>query len=92
MNGQEALRRLAQQLQRANSGGGPRIPGGGKGLFAGGGLVVALVGGGLLLNASLFNGMYLFSAISPLVSDCTILSVVDGGHRAIKYTRYVSSS
>ena len=57
MNGQEAFRRLAQQLQRANSGGGPRIPGGGKGLFAGSGLIVALVGGGLLLNASLFNGV-----------------------------------
>jgi len=35
--------------------------------FAGGGLLAALIGGGLLLNASLFN--------------------VDGGHRAIKYTR-----
>jgi len=36
-------------------------------LLAGGGLVAALIAGGLLLNASLFN--------------------VDGGHRAIKYTR-----
>ncbi len=62
MNGQEAFRRLAQQLQRANSGGGPRIPGGGKGLFAGGGLIVTLVGGGLLLNASLFNGASLYSS------------------------------
>ncbi|TCD65270.1 prohibitin subunit [Steccherinum ochraceum] len=69
MNGPEAFRRLAQQLQKASqqSGGGPRIPGGGRGLFAGGGALVALVGGGLLLSASLFN--------------------VDGGHRAIKYTR-----
>ncbi|RDX49896.1 hypothetical protein OH76DRAFT_1403133 [Lentinus brumalis] len=38
-----------------------------KGFFAGSGLLVALVGGGIALNASLFN--------------------VDGGHRAIKYTR-----
>lgn len=68
MNGQDAFRRLSQQLQRAgrNAGGGGGLPGG-KGFFAGSGLLVALVGGGLLLNASLFN--------------------VDGGHRAIKYTR-----
>lgn len=39
----------------------------GRGVTAGGGLIIALVGGGILLNASLFN--------------------VDGGHRAIKYTR-----
>ncbi|KAI0075094.1 hypothetical protein K474DRAFT_1600488 [Panus rudis PR-1116 ss-1] len=67
MNGQEAFRRLAQQIQRVggSGGGGPnRSP---KGLFAGGGALVALIGGGILLNASLFN--------------------VDGGHRAIKYTR-----
>ncbi|PSR70513.1 hypothetical protein PHLCEN_2v13664 [Hermanssonia centrifuga] len=67
MNGQEAFRRLVQQLQRASSGGkGPQLPGG-KSFFAGSGLLVALVAGGFALNASLFN--------------------VDGGHRAIKYTR-----
>lgn len=33
------------------------MPNGGKGLFAGGGAIVALIGGGLLLNASLFNGV-----------------------------------
>jgi len=63
-NSQEALRRFANQLRKAsNTGGGP----GPKGLFAGGGLLAALIAGGLVLNASLFN--------------------VDGGHRAIKYTR-----
>ncbi|KII86748.1 hypothetical protein PLICRDRAFT_164044 [Plicaturopsis crispa FD-325 SS-3] len=66
-NGQEAFRRLTRQLQNATGGNGGRIPGGSGGLFAGGGLLVALVGGGVLLSASLFN--------------------VDGGHRAIKYTR-----
>ncbi|KAI0632051.1 proteolysis and peptidolysis-like protein [Trametes polyzona] len=68
MNSQDAWRRFSQQLQRASSGGGgggPRFPV--KGFFTGTGLLVALVGGGLALNASLFN--------------------VDGGHRAIKYTR-----
>jgi len=63
MDGQEAFRRLAKQLKATS--GGP-IPGG-KGFFAGSGLLVALVGGGLILNASLFN--------------------VDGGPRAIKYSR-----
>ncbi|KAH9969785.1 band 7 family-domain-containing protein [Russula dissimulans] len=65
-NQQEAFRRFAQQLQRVSQGGG--FPGGSpRGLFAGGGLVITLIAGGLALNASLFN--------------------VDGGHRAIKYTR-----
>ncbi|KAH9941053.1 band 7 family-domain-containing protein [Amylocystis lapponica] len=69
MNGQEAFRRLAQQIQRASAGGGgggSRMPTG-KGFTTGGGLLLALLGGGIALNASLFN--------------------VDGGHRAIKYTR-----
>ncbi|KAI0662084.1 proteolysis and peptidolysis-like protein [Cubamyces menziesii] len=68
MNSQDAWRRLSQQLQRASSGGGgggPRMPV--KGFFTGTGLLLALIGGGVALNASLFN--------------------VDGGHRAIKYTR-----
>ncbi|KAI0697887.1 band 7 family-domain-containing protein [Cytidiella melzeri] len=64
MSGQDAFRRFAQQVQRAGGSGG-RLPSGGA--FAGGGLILALIGGGVLLNASLFN--------------------VDGGHRAIKYTR-----
>ncbi|KAF8158358.1 band 7 family-domain-containing protein [Crassisporium funariophilum] len=67
-NGQEAFRRLANQLRSVGgSGGGGPLPGGGKGLFAGSGLLIALVAGGFALNASLFN--------------------VDGGHRAIKYSR-----
>lgn len=58
MNGQEAFRRLAQQIQRASSGGGGGggFPSG-KGFTAGGGLLLALIGGGVALNASLFNGM-----------------------------------
>ena len=56
MNGQDAFRRLAQQLQRARqTGGGGGPP---KGVFAGTGLLVALVAGGVLLNASLFNGAH----------------------------------
>ncbi|KAK2465357.1 hypothetical protein APHAL10511_002711 [Amanita phalloides] len=65
-DGQEALRRFANQLRRAGTGG-TGGPGGPKGLFAGSGLLVALIAGGFVLNSSLFN--------------------VDGGHRAIKYTR-----
>ena len=53
MSGQDAFRRFAQQVQRAGGSGG-RMPTGG--MFAGGGLLIALVGGGILLNASLFNG------------------------------------
>ncbi|PPQ65871.1 hypothetical protein CVT26_000805 [Gymnopilus dilepis] len=65
--GQEAFRRFTKQLRTVGGsgrgGGGP----GGRGLFAGSGLLIALVAGGFALNASLFN--------------------VDGGHRAIKYSR-----
>ncbi|KAF8631403.1 hypothetical protein AX15_002411 [Amanita polypyramis BW_CC] len=65
-DGQEAFRRFANQLRRAGNGGAGGS-GGPRGLFAGSGLLVALIAGGMALNASLFN--------------------VDGGHRAIKYTR-----
>ena len=54
MNGQEAFRRLASQLK--SGGGGSPLPGGRRGFFAGSGLLIALVGGGLALNSSLFNG------------------------------------
>ena len=53
MNGQEAFRRLANQL-RSTSGGGSPLPG--KGFFAGSGLLIAIIGGGIALNSSLFNG------------------------------------
>ena len=49
------FRRLAQQLQQVSRQGGGRKPGGG-GVFAGSGLIVALVAGGFALNASLFTG------------------------------------
>ncbi|ESK90446.1 proteolysis and peptidolysis-related protein [Moniliophthora roreri MCA 2997] len=57
----ESMRKFAMQIRNA---GGPNP---GRGFFAGSGLIIALVAGGVALNASLFN--------------------VDGGHRAIKYTR-----
>ena len=80
MSGQDAFRRFAQQVQRAGGSGG-RVPPGGSALVAG---AIALIGGGALLNASLFNGEY------PLIfSHATSIDTgaVDGGHRAIKYTR-----
>jgi prohibitin 2 len=54
MDGQEAFRRLARQIRNVGGGspGGPP-----KGIFAGSGLLIALVAGGFALNASLFNGM-----------------------------------
>lgn len=63
MNGQDAFRRLANQLKTAGGGGGP-LPGAPKGLFAGSGLLIALVAGGFALNASLFNGAYFFACNS----------------------------
>jgi prohibitin 2 len=88
-NQQEAFRRFAQQLQRASQGGGGFPGGSPRGLYAGGGLVIALVAGGLALNASLFNGAHLPSfCIRP--REINGINTVDGGHRAIKYTRYAS--
>jgi hypothetical protein len=52
-DGQETFRRFAKQLRTV---GGGSMPPGGKGLFAGSGLLIALVAGGFALNASLFNG------------------------------------
>jgi hypothetical protein len=63
-NQQEAFRRFAQQLQRASKGGGGFPGGSPRGLFAGGGLVIALVAGGIALNASLFNGGQLSRVLS----------------------------
>lgn len=56
MNSQEGWKRLTNQLQKAVASGGRGGVPGGRGAFAGGGLLVALVAGGLALNASLFNG------------------------------------
>ena len=51
--------------------------------------MIALVAGGLALNASLFNGAHLSSfCIRP--REINGINTVDGGHRAIKYTRYAS--
>lgn len=83
-DGQEAFRRLAKQLRtvRGSAGGTP----GGRGLFAGSGLLIALAAGGFALNASLFNGAWCFHTL--FVKLAYILFAVDGGHRAIKYSRY----
>jgi prohibitin 2 len=71
---QQAFRRLMNQLQRsAQSGGGGRGPNfGGRGLGAAG-VVAALIGGGIVLSASLFNGAC--SPHSLLVSNRTYLQL-----------------
>ncbi|KAG8680623.1 Prohibitin-2, subunit of the prohibitin complex (Phb1p-Phb2p) [Ceratobasidium sp. 395] len=64
--GRDAFTRFANQMQRQmRTGGGGGSP---RGLLGGGAGLILLVGGGIALNASLFN--------------------VDGGHRAIKYSRF----
>ena len=90
-SGGEAFAKLAQQLNRARmagqgkgggGGGNPfgGLPGGGKGAATGGGLIAALAVGGIALNYSLFNGALFAVMWQTLIS-------VDGGHRAIKYSR-----
>ena len=51
-----AFRRFAAQMRTARTRGGGSSGGNGGSILAGTGLLVTLVGGGLLLNASLFNG------------------------------------
>lgn len=51
MDGQEAFRKLANQLRN-----GKGVPGAPKGFFAGSGLLIAVVLGGFAINESLFNG------------------------------------
>jgi hypothetical protein len=74
MNGQEAFRRLANQLRTASGGGGGPAP---KGLFAGSGLLISLIAGGFALNASLFNGMYFHQHIYICESHARLKSMVD---------------
>ena len=61
---QEAFRRFAQQLQRASQGRGGFPGGSPRRLFAGGGLVIALVAGGVALSASMFNGKHPLYSVS----------------------------
>jgi prohibitin 2 len=61
---QEAFRRFALQLQRVSQGGGGFPGGSPRGLFAGGGLVIALVAGGVALSASMFNGKHPLYSVS----------------------------
>src|SRR5258708_39652582 len=80
---EESVRRLLRQVQAASQNRPKPGPGG---FFAGGGLVL-LVLGGLSINTRLLNGMR-----SPRLLDTPghaydIYLLVDGGHRAIKYTR-----
>ena len=72
MNGQEAFRRLANQLRSTGGGGGP-IPGR-REFFTGSGLLIALIGGGLVLNSSLFNGAVGFPRFT-----CCVLKICYSG-------------
>lgn len=97
--GREAFQRLAQQFAKAQrqaasgnfgrgGAGGSGGPGGAKGFLAGSGALVALAVGGIAINQSLFNGMFRFQgSIRFLLTHRHCDLAVDGGHRAIKYTR-----
>ncbi|KAI9183846.1 Prohibitin-2, subunit of the prohibitin complex (Phb1p-Phb2p) [Blastocladiella emersonii ATCC 22665] len=74
MSGRRAFEGMMRNVTRTasrGSGSGSAGPSP-KGMFAGAGATIALVGAGLALNSSLFN--------------------VDGGHRAVKYSRFFGVS
>lgn len=83
------LQRTLQQQGRQGFGGNtPPLP---KGLGGLAGALVAVFGGGYLISYSLFNGMFLRESYG-LILSCFVIdwwkpNLVDGGHRAIKYTR-----
>jgi hypothetical protein len=56
MNGQAFLRKVSRQLQNRGRGGGG---GGPQGALTGTAALIALIAGGLTINAALFNGMLL---------------------------------
>lgn len=99
-SGGEAFAKLAQQLNRARlqaqGGGGGKGGGqmpGFKGFMAGGGLLAVLAGGGLILNYSLFNGMFLYY---PSASRLSILMRLRGKRfvhgSPLTFSRWWSSS
>lgn len=74
----EIWRQLQTQLKRQGGGG----FGGGPRNAIGGALGLALLGGTVVaFNNALFNGM------PRELSSIVLMTIVDGGHRAIKYTR-----
>jgi prohibitin 2 len=81
----EAWERLQVMLSKRKAGFGGGFPSGGGrgGLGLVGGLILAGVGTWVVSN-SLFNGMLRFNTWRKHVTDDFI---VDGGHRAIKYSR-----
>ena len=54
---EDGFRRFIEQMQQRGASGGLRPPQPPKGAFGAAGAVALLIGGGLLLSNSLFNGM-----------------------------------
>ena len=80
---EETLRRWMREIEtRRASAGPPRL--GPGGFFAGGGLALLILGG-IAINSSLFTGAPALLLIIGL--EAKLNFVVDGGNRAIKYTR-----
>lgn len=89
---QETWRRLQQSIQTARQqgsrfGGAGGMPGGGSPRAALGGMMglILLGGGAMVASNALFNGKP--TCMNLLEMLLLIWNTVDGGHRAIKYTR-----
>jgi prohibitin 2 len=88
----ETWQRLQNTLQqRGRAGFGPGFGGSPRRAFGGAGALILLGVGGYIISNSLFNGEYGRSIRVPLdtraSADLIRSFPVDGGHRAIKYTR-----
>jgi prohibitin 2 len=87
-NPRETWNRFQSALQRAQKSGGRGAP---KGAIGGGLGLLLLLGAVAVGNSALFNGNSIQNIAVSLgaihsFADCHA-SIVDGGHRAIKYTR-----
>ena len=80
----ETWRKLQQTLASAQQQGRRGLGGNPRNLFGGAAGLLLLGGGALVLNNALFNGKIPYSNLQLAPTNAY---QVDGGHRAIKYTR-----
>lgn len=76
---QKMFQRMSEQARQSGAGGGPGGSGGGMppnlgGILGGGAGIALLIGGGLAINSSLFNGEYMHPFVVFEVSHLANLS------------------
>lgn len=78
------FKKLQQSISSAQQKGRGGLPGGPRNFFGGAAGLVLLATGAVVVNEALFNGTISYMRVFLIPS---LRITVDGGHRAIKYTR-----